>query len=605
MFIEKPPVSGILRMLDRIAHTGTLNIQNKELLRRTILVNKISLITAIIVMIIGGTFYGMLKHPAIGIPVVIESLLFLSAIAINARKHYHFAAIAMFFTHCLFAFYYGLLLEALVPIHLLIVFLILSIPLIFKEKSIRTICVVCAVLTMALLQISNFYNLMPSFRLQFPRNFMTEFLPFIGILALIFFVGLSYIRSKDYNHQLKEANAKLEELNTQFVAVNQQLEESNKSLEVANQHKRRFLSGTVHDIRTFQNAISGNTQMLLRDAVLDDGMSAYLPVIKDIYAACNGVSEEINDVLDIESIEAGKAEIVRKEAFRLSAFIQSIMRIVRISALQKKIKMKLITGDDCPNLLKEDPLKLRKIIINLLSNAIKFADFESEVFLKITRKEDSLLFEVVNQGVVIKADQLSAIFNPFISSAGGYVEGTGLGLYLVKHKVELLGGTIVVRSNKYETSFLVTLPLCEASPTELHETEMQLHKDLSSYKVLVIEDNEMNGKLLVNFLGGWGCNVTWAKDGHHGLLIAKQEKPDIILLDVELPGISGKDVLKTLKEDKVLKSIPVIIASGAGYQQQELVDEGADSFLLKPIDYKTVKSEMSRLIKTIKTIAVL
>jgi signal transduction histidine kinase/CheY-like chemotaxis protein len=583
----------LLSLLSRVIRAGVLDGMDKELKLSVINVNYISLVTSVLAFVIGFFLFSIEKSPQVGIPAMLESGLFGIVIWINRNKHYKTAGLIMFFTQCVAAGYFGCLFtNHYTVINLHIVALILFIPLVFRTTGMQIVCLVFAISTIVFLHLSDFYKMseltVRTVRLNNQRNFFAEFLPLAGIVILVFLVIKHYLDSKDENSELAELNA--------------QLKAANRNLEVANQHKRRFLGGTVHDIRTFQNAISGNTQLLLRDAALDEGLLPHLSTIRDIYAACNGVSDEINDVLDIESIEAGKAEIVRKEAFRLSTFIQSILSVVRISALQKKIKMKLITGDDCPNLLKEDPLKLRKIIINLLSNAIKFADFESEVFLKITRKDDSILFEVVNQGVVIKADQIQAIFNPFVSSAGGYVEGTGLGLYLVKYKVELLGGTIEVRSNQYETSFLVTLPLCEATSTELQAVEKQIQKDLSSYTVLVIEDNEMNGKLMENFLRGWQCNVRWVKDGYMGLMVAKDEQPDIIILDVELPGISGKEVLKALKEDPVLKKIPVIIASGKSGQQEELLAEGADSFILKPIIYSTVKSEMSRLIREIKNI---
>lgn len=584
MYTPKPFLENIPQFVQRLVRSGTNDQDEITFVQRTVFVNTIALITGITVIVVGSLFYWTLRSPFVAIPAVLESMLFFAVIGANALQLYRTAGVLLFITHCVFANYFGVILGQLIPIHLMVVFLMLAIPLIFPDKLTRTICLIAAIIAMLSFQIINYFDLLSSFAIARPHNFVTDFLPMLGSVALIYLVGRSYIRRIiEYSERLQLMNDRLENLNRQ--------------LETANQHKRVFLRGTIHDVRSYLNAINGVAQLFKRNASLDSRLQEYTPLINDLYASCQGVKEEVNDVLDMETIESGKADQVRKESFKAIPFIESILTIARINGRPRNVTVRLATRSVCPPVMFDDQLKLRKILTNLLVNAVKFADSGSQVTLKITPGEKDIAFQITNYGNVIPAHQLGDIFNPFVSASPAGV-GTGLGLFIVKNKVDLLGGTIEVTSRDQRTTFTVTLPFTPGLETAAPEEEIQPGYELESYIVLAVEDNILSATLLENFLSGWGCRVHIAKDGAQGFQLAQQLQPDLVLLDAHLPDMSGWDVLASLKQTIELKDIPVIITSGEGFDEQQLELSGADAYLLKPIAFQQLRTEMGRLLNS-------
>lgn len=552
-----------------LQNAGTDDVTDEDEKRRIILVNTISMAICALLIIITPVFYTLSDKPDIIIyPVILDFLVTFSVILLNLKKKYLAASFTVYVIQCASIMYFGILLSNVVALEAMIIFLITIIYLIFKEEKYRRICLAIAIGTLAMMEISYYFNLFPPIPLSYNTTFIMHALVISGILVLIIIVSKPYIKSND----------------------------TNKALKLANHFKKIFVHQVTHEIRTPLNAIYGVAQLLKRQIMLNDQFKSLETLVDQQLDAINNTRSIINNVLDMAQIESGVISKSEKEHFLLKPFFYKIAEVNKVMGRTRNIRIKL-SIEQMPDVLYDDILNLHQITTNLLANALKYADRNSVVELKISGMSSKWSLQVINQGPVITPEKQELIFNPFVTDKSKYIEGTGLGLYIVSGKVRSMGGNISLSSDAAGTIFTVLLPLIEGNMELIKEEkeEEEMWDDLGHINVVLAEDNELSAQLLSRMLTQIGCNTIWVKNGLELIQQVGKHIPDIIIMDYHMEVMDGEQTLCHLKQVTAYKDIPVIISTGDAYAETRdvFLKAGADAFIEKPINY-------SSLIKVLK-----
>ena len=413
----------------------------------------------------------------------------------------------------------------------------------------------------------------------------------------------SFFQARKIEQQRQELlnlNADLEEKIQKRTA---ELAEATQKAQAATEAKSTFLATMSHEIRTPMNAIIGFGQLLEKDPVLG---KKQLRQIKIINRSSHHLLELINDILELSKIEAGKIDI-NLEDFDLFTLIANLESFFQPKIQEKKISFNIQVNQKVPQFIRTDKRKLRQVLLNLVSNAIKFTN-KGSISFKVSSKQPSnnteeiesklvnLCLEVKDTGAGIAEEELDRLFEPFVQTATGksVQGGTGLGLTIVLHYIDLLGGTIEVQSiEKQGTTFTINLPItissefCDVntySPSSLQTTIIGLAADQPSYKILIIEDEAENRRLLCDTLEPLGFTVQIAENGQKGITLAQSWQPSLILMDMKMPVVDGYEATQYIKAQAKGKA-PIIIAITAQAfekDRQNTFIAGCDDFISKP-----------------------
>jgi len=386
---------------------------------------------------------------------------------------------------------------------------------------------------------------------------------------------------------------------TERKLADEQLRHARDEAERANLAKDEFLSRMSHELRTPLKAVLGFGQILEMDDLTEEQHDS----VRQILSGGRHLLGLIDEVLDITRIATGRLPL-SPEAVLVAEALNEAADLIQPLAAGRGIRVRVEDANGLHVLA--DRQRLKQVLLNLLSNGVKYNREGGEVAITWERSPpDKLRIRIADTGVGIPGEGMKRLFAPFdrLGAETGSVEGTGLGLALSKGLVEAMGGAIEAESEPGSgTVFTVELRLAE-SPLQRYERQRELGQGAEGGKVgartvLCIEDNLSNLKLIERiFEGRPQVRLLSAMQASLGLELARQHRPDLILLDLHLPDIPGEDVLRRLREDPATRGVPVVMISADATQGQikRLLAAGADGYVTKPLDVK-------RFLETVDTV---
>ncbi len=452
---------------------------------------------------------------------------------------------------------------------------------------------------------------------------MSYFLERFGIYSFVLslpFCVLIYYSYKLYIDKLEEKKEHLEDIERmnadlerkvkertqELEVVNQKLQESNRELQRANSLKSEFLANMSHELRTPLNAIIGFSELLL-DRSVGTLTEEQRDHVSDILSSGRHLLELINDILDLSKIEAGKMKLALEE-FELAPVVDEAVALLRVEAGRKHIEL-VADLEDQGIEMHADRSKLKQIMYNLLSNAVKFTPEGGKVVLRATRAENGCAIAVSDTGIGIKDEDRDRIFQAFTQVDASYArkyQGTGLGLTLVKKFVGMHGGRVELTSVFGEGSTfrftIPALPLVEVEaveppgaaeapsrqpgPAASESPEDSIGADPPGDLILIVEDNPINLRLVAGLLKGHGYRVIESATGEEALDALKFVHPDLILMDIQLPGMDGLQVVRLLREDPERRGIPIVALTAHAMRgdEERAREAGCIGYIPKPID---------------------
>jgi PAS domain S-box-containing protein len=367
----------------------------------------------------------------------------------------------------------------------------------------------------------------------------------------------------------------------------------------ASRAKSEFLSRMSHELRTPMNAILGFAQLLEMDE-LKQGQRESL---QHILRGGRHLLDLINEVLDISRIEAGRMSL-SVEPVEVSETLKESFALVQPLARQHQIRLNGPIGCESAH-VSADRQRLKQVFINLLSNAVKYNRPNGSVTVTCELLEERMRIAIADTGVGIPEVKRQQLFIPFerLGAEQTAIEGTGLGLALAKRLVDAMNGTMGMESTVGQGSlFWVELPVTEspARLADLPEPErVPEYKYIGAHTVLYIEDNFSNIRLVERLFDlRQALELVVAKSGRAGLEMARQHRPQLILLDLNLPDMNGYDVLIQLRASPETAAIPVVIlsADATAGQRSRLLEVGAFAYLTKPLDVRKFFEVVDRAI---------
>jgi signal transduction histidine kinase/CheY-like chemotaxis protein/streptogramin lyase len=424
-----------------------------------------------------------------------------------------------------------------------------------------------------------------------------------GLAVVGFLVAGSRYRERRLHRRTVELERQVNARTHELQRARDRAEKARHTAEAANRAKSEFLAHMSHELRTPLNGILGYADILARRVGGDASLVGGLDIIRK---SGEHLLTLINDVLDLARVEAGKMEL-HASAFHLPRFLRQITEIVRERAEAKNLALTYEELSPLPVRVMADETRLRQVLLNLLGNAVKFTD-HGHVSLTVTALDTTepapgtgmeratLRFSVEDTGIGLSHEQIGTIFHPFeqAHTLDRRVEGAGLGLAISRQIVDFMGGRLEVQSTVGQGStfwFEVALPVTDVAdpkpPTPVHAIDGYAGAPRS---VLVVDDKRYNRQVLSDLLEPLGFSVHTAEDGQAAMDKAVELRPDVILMDLVMPVMTGMDAAREIRLRPELNQTALIAVSASVLEadREKSRMAGFDAFVPKPVRRETL-----------------
>ena len=398
---------------------------------------------------------------------------------------------------------------------------------------------------------------------------------------------------------------------TSHKEAERQLQRSKEIAEQSAKYREQFLANMSHEIRTPMNAIIGFAR-LLEKTNLSSLQKEYLEAIN---TSGDNLLVIINDILDLSKIEAGMLTFEQKE-FDLHALLNQLAETFRIRANDKGIQLHLDLSSNLPQFVVDDPVRLNQVLFNLVGNSIKFTE-KGQVQISVSTTAQKVLadkiittlkFSIKDSGIGISKEKQLSVFESFSQASADTTRkfgGTGLGLTISKHLIELRNGHIHLESSPGKGSkfwFELDFELPNSPPLELPKSaEKENIIPRPDIYLLLVEDNELNQKLAQHILESFGMRYQVASNGQQALDLLEIENFDLILMDVQMPVMDGYETTKTIRHhfDPPKQHTPVIAltAHAMRWEKEKCLKAGMNDFISKPFDPNDLYQKIVALVK--------
>ncbi len=427
-----------------------------------------------------------------------------------------------------------------------------------------------------------------------------------GTISIVFFVfaiiagivSWFYVLAHDSRVVAEEESSRQNTLLLKEIAAHKKtdaaLQNAKENAEAANRAKSRYVVGLSHELRTPLNAVLGYAQILERDETIPPPRQSAIKVIK---RSADHLSGLIDGLLDISKIEAGRLQVYSNE-INIQDFLDQIVEMFSLQAQAKGLQFEHVRAKALPQYVRTDEKRLRQILVNLLSNAIKFTD-EGKVRFEITYRSQVATFTISDTGRGIAEKDLGRIYEPFQRGEADNIRpmpGLGLGLTITQLLTNTLGGEIAVTSVKDEGStFRVRLML---SAIERPNTAPAAERKIVSYTgprrtIVVVDDNQDHRDLMREVLTPMDFVVLTASGGPECLTLIEGVKPDLFLVDISMPGMSGWQLVTRLRAEGQTAPVIMLSANIGDGATADAAGEGHDDTLAKPVNLRRLADKLA------------
>ena len=407
---------------------------------------------------------------------------------------------------------------------------------------------------------------------------------------------------------------------TEHFRYMEELEEQKRIADNANKAKSSFLANMSHEIRTPINAVLGMDEMIIRES----GESQIRSYAKDIKTAGGTLLSLINDILDFSKIEEGRMEILPTQ-YELSSVVNDLVNMIRSRAEKKGLKLEVSVDPDVPHILYGDEIRIKQVALNILTNAVKYTN-EGKVeldigFDKISDDKIALKFRISDTGIGMKEEDMDKLFSPFSrieEKRNRSVEGTGLGMSIVRQLLALMDSHLDVKSVYGEGSeFSFDIEQTVINPEPIGEVLARFGEDTDdtdeyhalfaapSAHLLVVDDTEVNLAVFTNLLKQTKVDIDTAASGKAAISLAGSKDYDIVFIDHMMPDMDGIETLKRLKKEERVKTVYIALTANAvSGARQMYLDAGFSDYMSKPIDGRRLEELIQRYLPKEKIVPV-
>ncbi|WP_298712351.1 hybrid sensor histidine kinase/response regulator [Chitinophaga sp.] len=554
----------LFNWINPVIQAGTKGLA-EERARKIRTINSICLITAILAVSVGTIFYLYSGQIGIMYPAIAEGALFMGIIGLNNLRKYEAANIGMLVLHCLCALYFATILGPTINISLIVVFMFGISFLIYRKRWQRFTGFASATLTLIAIE-AIYYNHLVS-----PLELTEQFQYLLRWVALPCFMMFDLLVLAHYVKENKEL--------LQQVSM--------------------LVFKTSHEMR---NHLASNTILidLLNTEVKGHPEYEKLrPYMDQLNAINHGMSNIVSNVLSMGELENGVRTELNPEPVALLPFLRNIVKIQEINAESRGLQIQLQVCKSLPNAIQCDSRQLGMAITNLITNAIKYSYENTTIFVKLTTSAThpaQMCIAVTNSCQDIPADKMKSLFNKFVTAkSDNKVQGSGLGLYIIRSIVEQMEGRFFAQSENGQTTFTILIPLVPATIVKA-KPENHALLQFPGKKIFFAEDDIMQNKLLFTLLTSFGCEVFSNLNGNQ--LLEKIEGtiplPECIMLDDNMPGLNGLETLHYLQSNDQYRDIPVIIVTGKNDPNDLWLSKGAADVLKKPYERQDLLAALGR-----------